>query len=66
MTSLALVVLALLGQAAWRDPAPHQVRLVEVEPSVRVEVLDFGGTGRPIVFLGAISPLMYSTRSRRS
>jgi non-heme chloroperoxidase len=52
MTSPALVVLALLGQAAWRDPAPHQVRLVEVEPSVRVEVLDFGGTGRPIVFLG--------------
>ena len=39
------------SQPAWRDPSPHQVRFIEVEPSVRLEVLDWGGTGRPIVFL---------------
>jgi non-heme chloroperoxidase len=48
-------VLALAGvlaaQPAWRDPSPHQVRFITVEPSVRLEVLDWGGTGRPIVFL---------------
>jgi non-heme chloroperoxidase len=48
-----LVLTARLGaQPAWRDPSPHQSRFVHVEPSVRVEVLDWGGSGRPIVFLG--------------
>ena len=36
----------------WRDPSPHQVRFVTVESSVRLEVLDWGGSGRPILFLG--------------
>lgn len=44
----------LLGQAgtAWRDPSPHQVRFVTVDSSVRLEVLDWGGAGRPILFVG--------------
>jgi len=44
----------LVGQAAagWRDPSPHEVRFVTVDSSVRLEVLDWGGTGRPIVFVG--------------
>jgi non-heme chloroperoxidase len=36
----------------WRDPSPHQVRFVGVESSVRLEVLDWGGSGRPILFVG--------------
>jgi pimeloyl-ACP methyl ester carboxylesterase len=36
--------------ATWRDPSPHQQRFVVVEPGVRVEVLDWGGSGRPVVF----------------
>jgi pimeloyl-ACP methyl ester carboxylesterase len=47
-----ILVAVLSAQAAWRDPSPHQVRFVTVDSSVRVEVLDWGGTGRPIVFLG--------------
>lgn len=49
-----LIVTALIGQdtANWRDPSPHQVRFVTVDPSVRLEVLDWGGTGRPILFVG--------------
>ena len=39
------------AHAAWRDPSPHRVRFVAVEPGVRVEVLDWGGTGRPLVLL---------------
>ena len=38
--------------AGWRDPSPHQVRWVTVDSSVRLEVLDWGGSGRPIVLLG--------------
>ena len=38
--------------AQWRDPSPHDVRWVTVDSSVRLEVLDWGGSGRPIVLLG--------------
>lgn len=37
--------------AAWPDPSNHQVQFVTVEPGVRLEVLDWGGAGRPIVLL---------------
>ena len=33
------------------DSAPHQVRMVEVAPGVQLEVLDWGGTGKPMVML---------------
>jgi len=36
----------------WRDPSPHQVRWVTVNSSVRLEVLDWGGSGPPLVLLG--------------
>jgi pimeloyl-ACP methyl ester carboxylesterase len=33
------------------DPSPHTVRFVPVDTNVTLEVLDWGGSGRPIVFL---------------
>jgi non-heme chloroperoxidase len=36
----------------WRDPSPHQVRFVTVDSTVRLEVLDWGGVGRPVLFVG--------------
>jgi non-heme chloroperoxidase len=37
---------------AWAiDPSKHTVQFVAVEPGVKLEVLDWGGTGRPIVLL---------------
>ena len=36
----------------WRDPSPHHVRWVMVEKATRLEVLDWGGSGRPLVLLG--------------
>ena len=38
--------------ASWRDPSPHQLRWVTVDSSVRLEVLDWGGSGPPLVLLG--------------
>jgi non-heme chloroperoxidase len=43
---------AAQSTAAWRDPSPHQVRFVTVDSIVRLEVLDWGGSGRPVVFIG--------------
>ena len=37
--------------ASWQYPSPHSVKFVAVEGNVRLEVLDWGGTGRPVVLL---------------
>src|ERR1700730_5351215 len=47
-----LVSIALYSQSgAWRDASPHVVRFVTVEKNVQLEVLDWGGSGRPVVLL---------------
>src|SRR6266849_1947102 len=35
----------------WKDPSPHTSRFVTVEKGVRLEVLDWGGSGKPLVLL---------------
>jgi pimeloyl-ACP methyl ester carboxylesterase len=44
---------ALVGETtdAWQDPANHSVRFVTVDDGVRLEVLDWGGSGRNVVLL---------------
>ena len=39
---------------AWHDPSKHEIKFVSVEDGVRLEVLDWGGTGRPIVLLAGL------------
>lgn len=33
------------------DSSPHRAQMVTVEPGVELEVLDWGGSGRPLIFL---------------
>jgi pimeloyl-ACP methyl ester carboxylesterase len=37
--------------AQWKDPSKHIVRFIEVEPGVKLEVLDWGGSGEPVLLL---------------
>ena len=37
--------------SAQTDSTPHKVQMVTVEPGVQLEVLDWGGFGRPLIFL---------------
>ena len=39
------------SSSSWHDPSHHQVQFVTVEDNVKLEVLDWGGSGRPIVLL---------------
>jgi len=39
---------------AWRDPAPHTDQFITVDKDVKLEVLDFGGSGQPLVFLAGM------------
>ena len=62
-TLLGLLALALTAPAtpaqqanpdAWVDPAHHKAAFVDVARGVRLHVLDYGGTGEPIVFLAGL------------
>lgn len=39
------------SSGAQRDPSPHQVRWVTVDSPVKLDVLDWGGSGPPLVLL---------------
>lgn len=41
------------------DRSPHQVRFVAVAPGVSLEVLDWGGTGTPLVFLSGLQDVAH-------
>ena len=52
MLSIALMAPVVTQRpAAWQDPSPHRVRFVAVDSDVQLEVLDWGGAGRPIILL---------------
>ena len=42
------------ADTSWKDPSPHTVRHITVDQNVQLEVLDWGGTGRPIVLLAGL------------
>jgi len=42
-------------ETAWlRDSSPHKVQFITVDNGVKLEVLDWGGTGRPLVMLAGL------------
>jgi pimeloyl-ACP methyl ester carboxylesterase len=43
----------------WADPSPHRARFVTVAPGVRLEVLDWGGQGSPVVFLSGLQDVAH-------
>jgi pimeloyl-ACP methyl ester carboxylesterase len=51
---LAAAVPASSQQIEWKDPSPHAVKFVTVEEKVKLEVLDWGGTGRALVLLAGL------------
>lgn len=58
LVGLGLPICQLLAQSgsppAWTDPSPHQTRTIAVAPDVRLEVLDWGGSGPAMFFLAGI------------
>jgi pimeloyl-ACP methyl ester carboxylesterase len=48
---LAASFLPTLNLSAQTDTSPHKIQFVTVDPNVKLEVLDWGGAGRPIIFL---------------
>jgi non-heme chloroperoxidase len=57
--SLAFVITGTVSAQIPLRPADttaHSIQFVTVQPGVKLEVLDYGGTGRAMVFLAALGP----------
>ncbi len=51
---LVSFVVALHAQDSsprWKDPSTHSTRFVRVDKNVKLEVLDWHGSGRPMILL---------------
>jgi thimet oligopeptidase len=44
----------------WRDTARHAIRFISVAPGVKLEVLDWGGSGPPVVLLAGLGNTAHS------
>lgn len=59
-SSLLFILLLLVGKCCAQsrpselDTTAHLAQYIEVQPRVKLEVLDYGGSGRPMVFLAAL------------
>ena len=49
----------------WRDPSSHRPTMVSVDREVTLEVLDWGGAGRPLVLLAGLGIRRTSSTSSR-
>src|SRR5690349_3687441 len=59
ITVVLMIIFLLVPAGAqeappWRDPSSHEAQCVTVGDHVRLEVLDWGGTGTPIVLLAGL------------
>lgn len=51
---------APIERGVWQDTSPHDVVFVSVAGGVRLEVLDWGGSGRPVVLLHGLGATAHS------
>jgi pimeloyl-ACP methyl ester carboxylesterase len=54
LCSLPALLVAGQPSVAWIDPSPHSTRSITVDDGVQLEVLDWGGRGRPILLLAGL------------
>jgi non-heme chloroperoxidase len=57
--STPTLALAQHPPTLWTDPSPHRVQFISVAPGVRLEVLDWGGSGPPLVFLSGLQDVAH-------
>jgi len=58
LSLLAYVCLFILSTAhasEWLDISPHEIHYVEMDDKIKLEVVDWGGEGTPLVFLAGLA-----------
>jgi pimeloyl-ACP methyl ester carboxylesterase len=51
IAALAMLLAGIAGNSWQIDPTPHSVQFITVANNIKLEVLDWGGSGRPVVLL---------------
>src|ERR1700726_573055 len=57
---VCLLLISIAGRVCaqeavpWHDSSAHSVQFVTVDNNVKLEVLDWGGSGRPVVLLAGL------------
>lgn len=66
--ALALPIIASSQSPApaWHDPSPHTIQFVTVDKDVKLEVLDWGGTGRPAAVASDTKMVEAGSKSQQS
>src|SRR5882724_179247 len=54
LVPLLAFTISLLRAEDVTDTSPHTVQFVSVDKDIKLEVLDWGGTGRPMLFLAGL------------
>ncbi len=49
-----LILKRATEETAWKDKSPHKIKFIDVEKGVRLEVLDWGGSGKSLVLLAGL------------
>src|SRR5262245_57354663 len=52
--ALPLTLARATADTAWKDPSSHTAQFVTISPDVKIEVLDWGGSGRPMMFVAGL------------
>jgi non-heme chloroperoxidase len=66
LSAAALIWVSLAGRLSaqkavpWHDPSPHTIQFITVDENVKLEVLNWGGTGRPLVLLAGLGNTAHS------
>jgi non-heme chloroperoxidase len=50
----AMVGVSTASAGDWHDPSPHKISFVTVQPGVKIETLDWGGTGPPLILIAGL------------
>src|SRR5688572_1689016 len=53
-SSIPLTLHRPTQESSWQDTSSHKVQFVTVDKDVKLEVLDWGGSGRPIILLAGL------------
>jgi len=51
IAALAMLFAGIAGNSWQIDPTPHTVQFITVDNNVKLQILDWGGSGRPVVLL---------------
>ena len=52
---LCILVLSTAHSNEWLDKSPHKIHYVEMDDKIKLEVVDWGGNGTPLVFLAGLA-----------